>query len=41
MPVKQCNKIHILFVIAYFNIQENIIQWINITQLIILHSLAY
>ncbi len=26
---------------AYFNISENIIQWINIIQLIILHYLAY
>ncbi len=30
-----------LFVISYFNIPENIIQWINIIQCIIIHSLAY
>ncbi len=32
---------NVLFVIAYFNIPENIIQWINIIQLIILHSVVY
>ncbi len=35
MPVKNAIKYDVLFVIAYFNIPENIIQWI------ILHSLAY
>ncbi len=30
-----------IFVIAYFNIPENIIQWMNIIQWIVLHSLAY
>ncbi len=34
-------KYDVLFVIAYFNIPDNIIQWINIIQLIIIHSLAY
>ncbi len=34
-------KYEVLFVIAYFNISENSIQWINIIQWIILHSLAY
>ncbi len=34
-------KYNVLFVIAYFNIPENNIQWINIIQWIILHSLAY
>ncbi len=34
-------KYNVLFVIAYFNIPENIIQWINIIQCIILHSLTY
>ncbi len=34
-------KYDVLFVIAYFNIPENIIQLINIIQWIILHSLAY
>ncbi len=30
------------FVIAYFNIPENVINWINIIQLIIIiHSLVY
>ncbi len=29
------------FIIAYFNIPENIINWINIIQWIILHSLVY
>ncbi len=29
------------FVIAYFNIPENVINWINIIQWIILHSLVY
>ncbi len=29
------------FVIAYFNIPDNIFQWINIIQWIIIHSLAY
>ncbi len=40
MPVKKCNKYDVLFVIAYFNIPENSIQWINIIQWIILHSLV-
>ncbi len=30
-----------MFVIAYFNIPENIIQWNNIIQWIILDSLVY
>ncbi len=30
-----------MFRLLYFNIPENIIQWINITQWIILQSLAY
>ncbi len=34
-------KYNVLFVIAYFNIPENIIQWISIIQWIILHYLAY
>ncbi len=34
-------KYDVLFVIAYFNIPENIIQGINIIQCIILHSLTY
>ncbi len=34
-------KYDVLFVIAYFNIPENIILWINIIQWIIIHSLAY
>ncbi len=34
-------KYDVLFVIAYFNIAENIIQWINFIQWIILHSLVY
>ncbi len=35
-------KYNVLFVIAYFNIPENIIQLINIIQwIIIIHSLAY
>ncbi len=38
MPVKKCN---VLFVITDFNIPENIIQWFNIIQWIILHSLVY
>ncbi len=33
--------VNFLFVIAYFNIPENIINWINIIQWIIIHSLAY
>ncbi len=36
------SKYDVLFVIAYFNIPQNIIQWINIFQwIIIIHSLAY
>jgi len=34
-------KYNVLFVIAYFNIPENIINWINFVQWIIIHSLAY
>ncbi len=34
-------KYDVLFVIAYFNIPENIINWINIIQWIIIHSLVY
>ncbi len=34
-------KYDVLFVIAYFNIPEIIIQWINIIQWIIIHSLVY
>ncbi len=41
MPVEKCNKYNVLFVIACFNIPENIIQLINIIQCIIIHSLAY
>ncbi len=41
MPVEKCKKYDVLIVIAYFNISENIIQWINIIQLIIIHSLVY
>ncbi len=39
--LKNAIKYDVLFVIAYFNIPENIINWINIIQLIILHALAY
>ncbi len=35
-------KYDVLFVIAYFNIPENIINWFNIIQwIIIIHSLVY
>ncbi len=34
-------KYDVLFVIAYFNIPDNIINWIKIIQWIIIHSLVY